>query len=337
MLLLITLLMASFSVVSAAVLLLAYQFFMKDTRKTWMGRAACTLLLFCLAGLQLLHVQYLLHGDALFASRIYLLLLLATPPSFYFFSREVLMPDRQHGPWELLHWLPTALAFVVPAAQIVPLSFVIGAAYAIWFARIVHGMRRHVRRFRFEMFFFGLFVVLALMVLLVGLLVPYVDPALFYYVYANLTGMAFVLIVAALLIFPDIVNDISEAARFSYATTTLNDVDVDDCLRRLDTLMRDDKLYQNENLNLAMLAEALGLGSHQLSELINTRFGVSFSRYIREQRVAEAKRLLRDDLQSSVLAISLMTGFRSQSNFYAAFREITGEAPGTFRRNAQSG
>ena len=78
------------------------------------------------------------------------------------------------------------------------------------------------------------------------------------------------------------------------------------------------------------------LSSHQLSELINSKFGIGFPRYVREQRVREAKRLLGEDATSSVLAISLATGFKSQSNFYTAFREITGEAPGTFRKHLQS-
>lgn len=95
--------------------------------------------------------------------------------------------------------------------------------------------------------------------------------------------------------------------------------------------MAEDKLYQNEDLNLAMLARSLELTPHQLSELINTRFGYGFSRYVREQRVAEAQRLLERDRSASVLSIGLTTGFRSQSNFYAAFREITGESPGAFR------
>jgi AraC-like DNA-binding protein len=332
-----TLLLAGFSIVSAVVLLFSYLFFMKDMAKTLIGAASCTALLFALSGLQFAHLQFLLHGDDLFASRTYLLLLLATPPAFFFFSREILLADRGHSVLDLLHLAPLALAFVVPAERIVTVAFAIGAGYAIWFARIVYGMRRHVSRFRFEMFFFSLFAVLAVVVLIFGLLVPYIDSSVFYYVYANFTGVAFVLIVASLIIFPEIVSDITEAAKLSYASSTLNDVDVDDCLRRLDSLMNDDRLYQNENLNLAMLAEALGIGSHQLSELINTRFGYGFSRYVRERRVEEAKRLLREDLTSSVLAISMMTGFRSQSNFYAAFREITGEAPGSFRKNAKAG
>ncbi len=75
--------------------------------------------------------------------------------------------------------------------------------------------------------------------------------------------------------------------------------------------------------------------SASASELINTRFGHGFSRYVREQRVAEARRLLAEDDRSSVLSIGMSVGFRSQSNFYAAFREITGETPGGYRKRVR--
>ena len=35
-------------------------------------------------------------------------------------------------------------------------------------------------------------------------------------------------------------------------------------------------MYQNENLNLAMVAQEMGLTSPQLSELINVEFGLNF-------------------------------------------------------------
>ena len=161
--------------------------------------------------------------------------------------------------------------------------------------------------------------------------------AVFYVAYANFTGIAIALIVATMIIFPDVVNDISDAAKLAYATSTLNDVDVNAKLRQLETMMTQDKVFQNENLNLSMLAAALQLSGHQLSEMINTQYEYGFSRYIREQRVAEAKRLLTTDLSASVLSISLTTGFKSQSNFYAAFREITGVAPGAYRKNPDPG
>ncbi len=330
-----TLLIIGFSVISAAVLLFAYVFFLKDMEKTAAGIAACTVLLGTLAGLQLQHFRFLQTGAALFEAADYVVLLLLAPPAFYFFSREVLLPERRPSLVDVAHAGPLILSLVLPANVVAPVAFLIGTAYAFWFTRVVYGMRRQRSRFRFELFFFSLFAVLAVIVLVLGLSIPYLDPALFYIGYANAIGVALVLVVAALIVFPEILSDIAEAAQAAYASSTLTDVNVDAVVARLERLMGEDKIFQNEDLNLSSLAEAVELTPHQLSELINTRFGIGFSRYVREQRIAEARRMLETDASASVLSISLSTGFRSQSNFYAAFREITGEAPGNYRKRLQ--
>jgi AraC-like DNA-binding protein len=320
-----------FSVIGAAILLLAYAFFIKDMRKTATGLTACAVLLASLIGLQLCHWYFLDTGFALFTSRAYVVLLLLTPPAFYFFSREILLPDSRLARRDLLHLVPVLCVAFLPVNLVIPIALGIGAGYSIWCARVVFGLRRHVPRFKFEMFFFTFFALLAALVLMLAIVTPQIDAAVFYLSYANFTGVAFILVFAALVSFPDLLSDISAAAEATYATSTLKQVDIEQKLLHLQKLMSDDKLFENENLDLAMLAEAVDLSSHQLSELINSTFGYGFSRYLREQRVAEARKLIMADASTSILAISLMTGFRSQSNFYAAFREITGRSPGAFR------
>ena len=96
--------------------------------------------------------------------------------------------------------------------------------------------------------------------------------------------------------------------------------------------MVEGKAYQDENLSLSSLAGAVGISGHQLSELINTRLGIGFSRYVRECRVKAAQVLLEGAPSRSILSISMDTGFRSQSAFYAAFKEVTGRSPGEYRR-----
>ena len=327
----VTTLMIGFSASSAIMLLIVYLFFLRHLRKGLVAILSCMALLGALSTLQLLHLQFLQTGVDLFASDVYVIALLIAPPSFYFFSLEVLLPDNRKSLLSLVHFAPLVASFYLPAGIVANFAFVVGTGYALWFAWFVYGMRAQRRRFRAEMFFFGLFAVLAVLILILGLSIPYVEAPIFYLSYANFIGIALLLVVGALIAFPDLLGDISEAAQLSYAASTLKGVDIAATLQRLDGLMAVEKIYQNENLNLALLAESLDITSHQLSELINTQFGIGFSRYIREQRVAEAQRLLREDTSSSVLAISLMTGFRSQSNFYAAFREITGESPGSYR------
>lgn len=327
-----TILIIGFSVFSAGILLIAYLFFLNNMEKSAASRVAFTVLIASLTGLQLYHLDFLLFDAVnLFDYRLYVVLLLTTPPAFYFFSRELLLPDSKWSAWQVVHVVPVALAFFLPVNIVAPVALAIGAGYSIWLVRIVYGMRRHVGRFRFEMFFFGFFAFLALLVLALFFLVQFVDESVFYIAYANFTGIALILVVAALIIFPEILDDISDAARITYAKSTLNDVDVAAKVRDLEKAMAEDKVYQNENLNLRILAEAIGLSGHQLSELINTHFGTGFSQFVRQRRVAEAKRLLVEDRDASILSISLATGFRSQSNFYAAFREIAGMSPGNFR------
>lgn len=328
-----TKLLIGFSVVNAAILLSAYLFFLHDMRKTALSLVACTCLLAALCALQLLHWQFLESGIDLFASRTYVVLLLVTPPTFYFLSREILLPESRATFSDTVHLLPVSLAFVMPASLVVPVALIIGAGYSIWLVSIVYGLRRQVRRFKFELFFFGFFAVVAVLVLVLAVASSYLAPGVFYISYAVMTGVALMLVVSALISFPELLSDISAAAERTYSNSTLGSVDIDAKVQQLDRLMLEDKVFQNENLNLALLAGALELSPHQLSELINTRYGIGFARYIREQRVNDAKKILQSDRRSSILSISLLTGFKSQSNFYTAFREVTGESPGAYRKN----
>ena len=327
-----TQMLVGFSIIVAPILMVAYLFYLPDMEKSRVGRVACVAMLGSLVALQWHHWIHIESGRELFEMRSYVFFLLATPPTFFFFCREVLVPGTTQSWLQSLHFIPLAASFVAPTNLIAPLAFVIGAIYAIWFAMFVYGVRRHVQRFAFEMFFFAFFALLAVAVLMLAVTAPVLGTGLFYIAYANMTGAAFVLLTGAMLFYPHMLADISDAAKLSYANSTLGGIDIEAKLAALESSMTNDKLFENEELTLAMVATAIDLTPHQLSELINTHYGRGFSRFIREQRVNEAKRLLVDDPEASVLSIGLMTGFRSQSNFYAAFSEIVGQSPGAWRR-----
>ncbi len=319
-----------FSIVVAAIFFAIYFFFLKNVNKSWFAVGSCFALLAGLGGLQLMHLQYFLAGGDLLNTLGYRVVLFLVPPMFYFFARSVLFPEVRPGWLDLLHLAPLISVFYVNRKVAVPLAFLIGAGYCLWLVNIVYRLRAHRKRFGVELFFFGLFAVMALIILILGFSVSYVDSWYFYAFYSNGIGLAFILVTASFIIWPDLLTELSEVMTLSYRNSTLKNVDVDACTAKLESLMQAG-IYQNENLSLAMVADEMGLSSHQLSELINTRFGMNFSRYIRLQRVEEAKRLLKRDQNASILSISLEVGFKSQSNFYAAFREITGQPPGNFR------
>ena len=336
MLSLITSIGIGFSIVSAGILFAVYALFLRNVNKSWFAIVSCAALLFGLCVLQLHHLPALELTTRPLESVGYLFWLFWTPPTFYFFSRAVLISDAPPSALTLLHLLPLPLPWIVPIAVALPVAFMLGAGYCVWLTSIFYGLRASRERSRLELFFFGTFTAVAILELFLVLSISYIDPLVFYYCYANGISIAFALIIGALLAYPGLLEDLTEAARAKYSATTLGAIDADAIAARLEEVMQHEKLYQDEELNLAMVADVLGVSTHQLSELINTRLQMSFSQYIRRLRINRAKTLLETQPDASVLSLSMEVGFRSQSNFYAAFKEITGESPGQFRRSRAS-
>ena len=331
----ITIISIGFSVTSSLILFSVYTFFLNNVNKSWFAVSSCAGLLICLSGLQLGHLQYLLNASDPLAISSYRWMLFLVPVFFFFFSRSILLPDVKVSPWLMLHFCPVFLNIWVRPEISVPLLFLLGLAYSYWLAIKIIGMRQQRKRFKVEIFFFGLFSITAVFILVIGISLPYIGKSYFYYSYANSIALSFVLIVAALMAFPELLSELAEATRLSYSASTLKGVDIPSSVSKLEGLMKDAKLYENQDLNMGMVAYAMRMSPHQLSELVNTQFGMSFSHYIRAQRIAAAKTLLAKEPEASILAISLETGFKTQSNFYAAFKEITGLSPGSYRKSLQ--
>jgi AraC-like DNA-binding protein len=323
---------AGFSIVTAALLWLTYVAFLEMPGKSAYSIVSCTVLLGALVALQVGHLLYFTGGPAPLATVAYRIALFVAPSSFVFFGRWALLPDEPFRPAKLLQLLPIALLLIPRLDVSLPMLFAIGAGNALWLGRLVYGLRAQRKQFRFEFFWFGVTSAFAVGVLALGFALPYIDHAWFYHFYCNAIGAAFAIMVVALVANPDLIGDLTEAARLRYGKSTLRDVDVDGLLARLAAHMADPKVYRNEALTLGTLAADLGVSGHQLSELVNTRLGIGFPRYVREHRVAAAKAMLVAEPTASILAIGMDIGFRSPSTFYAAFKEVTGQSPGDYRK-----
>ncbi|MBB6096378.1 AraC-like DNA-binding protein [Povalibacter uvarum] len=328
----VSLAVAGFSIVIAALLLLAYVGFIETPNKSAYSILSCAVLLGALAALQIGHMRYFTAAQEPLHFFYYRLALFMAPATFYFFGRWAVLPGEPFRPLMLLHLVPVLLVFLPRLEISLPILFLLGAGYSLWLANLVYELRARRRQFRFEIFYFAVMSAMAIIVLALGFAIPYIDHDYFYLFYCNAIGAAFAIMVVALIANPDLLAEVTEAARARYGASTLRDVDVDATLKKLESLMSDPKVYQNESLSLSTLASELGVSGHQLSELVNARIGVGFSRYVRERRVAAAKELLLSAPSQSILSISMDTGFRSQSSFYAAFREVTGQSPGDYRK-----
>lgn len=322
-----------FSVVAGAILFIAYVKSPAFPKKTMVSLTSGALLIACLSTLQLFHLGYFLSAKNPLDSSLYLICLFAAPVFFLYFFRAVVLPDAPFQPALAALLLIVLLPSLLPLDIALPILFTFGTLFSLWLSRAVFLLRDRRKQNRFELFFGIVTSSLAIGVLILGSMIPTVGADYYYVFYALAIGFAYGLVLYALTAIPDFADELFEVARSKYSVSTLGDVDVPACLQRLDALMQEERLYTDEDLSLASLSEAVGISGHQLSELINTRLNCSVTQYVKQQRIAAAKQLLKQAPKQSVLSISLETGFKSQSTFYAAFKEDTGQSPGEFRKS----
>ncbi|MGB3849257.1 MAG: helix-turn-helix transcriptional regulator [Tunicatimonas sp.] len=103
---------------------------------------------------------------------------------------------------------------------------------------------------------------------------------------------------------------------------------------RLNKLIEEDKIHLDTELNEQKLADLLGVQSYVLSIVLNDYVGKSFSSYINEKRIEEAKRLLRSEAHRdlTIFAIAVDSGFRSESVFYVNFKKQMNLTPKQYQK-----
>ena len=106
-------------------------------------------------------------------------------------------------------------------------------------------------------------------------------------------------------------------------------------LDRLRRLMEQERIYREEGLSVAALADKLAIPEYRLRRLINGRLGHrNFSTFVNAYRLMDAVAALGDPGQASVpvVTIALDAGFQSLGPFNRAFKAHTGMTPTDYRR-----
>jgi AraC-like DNA-binding protein len=125
----------------------------------------------------------------------------------------------------------------------------------------------------------------------------------------------------------------NETRQARYERSRLRGLDVDSIVERLYELMEDEKAFADEDLTLAELARELAVGPHQLSQILNERIRKNFNTFVNEYRVAEARQLLVDEPDRSILSIGVAAGFNSVTTFNTVFSKSTGLSPSQYRKS----
>lgn len=132
---------------------------------------------------------------------------------------------------------------------------------------------------------------------------------------------------------PSAMLEISGAIKSArYAQSKLVGVNPNDAIRRLNDLMTKESFYADEDLRLPTLAHAMNMSPHQLSELVNVHFQMSFIQFVNHHRIKVACQMLEED-KRNILSIALSVGFNSKSAFNRVFRQVMGDSPREYRKN----
>ncbi len=131
-----------------------------------------------------------------------------------------------------------------------------------------------------------------------------------------------------------IIPSVIVQAEKKYAKSALTEAAADELFNKLQTIMTAEKLFADSTLSLPKLAKRLGVSTHHLSQLLNTRLQQSFFNYIGALRIAEAKRLLLapEAVHTNISEIAYAVGFNSISAFSTLFKKLTGVSPSQFQK-----
>ena len=106
-------------------------------------------------------------------------------------------------------------------------------------------------------------------------------------------------------------------------------IDEDEKAERITAFL---KAHIYENISLNDLCDAFFLRKSQLSLLFKSTLGISPIKYLNELKIAEAKKLLRDDAYS-VSQIAEMLGFSCIHSFSRSFKTVTGFSPSEYKKS----
>ncbi len=104
---------------------------------------------------------------------------------------------------------------------------------------------------------------------------------------------------------------------------------------KIEQLFQDEKIYREEGLTIAKLAEKLNEKEYIIRKVINQQMNYkNFNDFLNQYRIKDACEILSDPekVKTTILEISYEVGFKSLAPFNRAFKTITEKTPTEFRK-----
>jgi YesN/AraC family two-component response regulator len=104
-------------------------------------------------------------------------------------------------------------------------------------------------------------------------------------------------------------------------------------------LLYEDKIYKDPNLTLDLLSEKLQTTRHNVSQVINEHFNISFFNLINKFRVLEASDIFKNNFNHNlkIIEVAYKVGFSNKVTFNKAFKVETGKTPSQYLLDVRIG
>jgi len=102
-------------------------------------------------------------------------------------------------------------------------------------------------------------------------------------------------------------------------------------------LLNEDKIYKENNLDLELLSEKLETTRHNVSQIINEQFEMSFSELMNKYRISEAIEILKNDEFNNlkIIQVAYEVGFNNKVSFNKAFKKHLSQTPSQYVESLQ--
>jgi PAS domain S-box-containing protein len=103
-------------------------------------------------------------------------------------------------------------------------------------------------------------------------------------------------------------------------------------LEKIKTHFEATEPYKNKQLQVADVADAVGISARRVGEILKKCEDTSFSEFVNAYRVKAVIKMLQNPInqQLTIDAVSQVCGFNSKSVFHTAFKKETGKTPKSF-------
>ncbi len=240
----------------------------------------------------------------------------------------------------LLHFAPFTIAVILATSYTtgwithVHLSSYVYAAFQLS-ALAIYGIAAYrISETRLRSFIVSVTVIESIIAITLAVMVVY---------FGRFPDVRLVFIALTLLIYWISYKMISDQAYFiskngkngsrKYAHSSLKIEESDRIQLMINYWLIDQKLFTKSSLSIDGLASKIGTSRHHLSQVVNEKLNKTYSEYINELRVEEARQQLLDPSSQkyTIAAIAHDAGFNSVSTFNEIFRKHYGTTPSQYR------